>query len=255
MIPGFFAASSGAEWSPIALSPRLWLDDSTSVTDVSGAASEWQDKSGGELHVVQGTAGSRPSILSSAVNGRRALQFDGSNDHMVNSSSQGKSIFRNVSSAWSFVVFKRAATGTATRVLFGSSNASESGRSRLRFDIASNKLRLAQLRTDGTTPLTTSGATDVDTGWHAGLVTMDWVAAEGRIYLDGVLDGTALSFGTTGVTANTESAGNLTVGCNMNGSEAFFDGNVACVIAGANSLPTDAQRDRLFSWAQDRYGL
>lgn len=255
MIPGFFAASSGAEWSPISLSPRLWLDDSTGVTDVSGAASEWKDKSGGDLHVSQSTAASRPVILPSAVNGRRALQFDGFNDLMINDSPQGKSIFRNVSSAWAFVVFKRSATGGATCVLFGSSNASDPGRARLRMDIAGNKIRLSQLRTDGTTPLTVSGATDVDTNWHAALITMDWSSAEGRIYLDGALDGSASSFGSTGSSANSESAGSLTVGANMNESEAFCNGAVACVIAGANSIPTSVQRDRLFAWVQDRYGL
>lgn len=254
MIPGIVAGAPTI-WTPAALSPRFWVDDGTSITDVSGSASQWNDRSANAFHMSQATGANRPLIVPTAINGRRGIQFDGTSDRLTNSSVGAKAIFRNVSSAWGFIVFKRTATGTATRVLFGGSNNSDAGRARFRMDIASEKLRLAQLNTDGTTPLTTSGATNIDTNWHTVLMTMNWSTASGAIYLDGVLDGSASSFGTTASTANTQALGDLTIGSNMNGTEAFANVTIACVIAGANSLPDSVARGKLFEWADNRYGL
>lgn len=63
---------------------ELWLDaaDSSSVTTVSGAASQWNDKSGLGRHATQTTANNRPSY-SGTLNGRNVLTFDGTNDSML----------------------------------------------------------------------------------------------------------------------------------------------------------------------------
>lgn len=253
---GFYAAGgANSKWSPGSLSPRLWLDDSTAVTDVSGAASQWDDKSANSWHMTQATAGSRPTIIASAINGRRALEFDGTADLMATSAAGARAIYRNVSSGWAFVVFKRAATGSATRVVFGASTGVNSAAARLRFDIASDKVRISSARVDGTAAALLSGATSLDTNWHAALITVNWATTTGEIYLDGTLDGTSAAFGTAGSTSNTDSQANLSLGSNMNGTEAFLDGRVACVIAGAGQIPSSNQRSKLFAWAADRYGL
>lgn len=68
-----------------------WWDaaDSTTLFDASsggslvaadGAVGRWQDKSGAEQHIIQNTANNRPLRKASAVNGRDAVRFDGSND-------------------------------------------------------------------------------------------------------------------------------------------------------------------------------
>jgi hypothetical protein len=63
----------------------LWLDaaDAATVTTVSGAVSQWNDKSGNARHATQGTAGSRPSYNSSGLNGKGLLTFDGTNDQLT----------------------------------------------------------------------------------------------------------------------------------------------------------------------------
>jgi hypothetical protein len=253
---GFYAAGgANSKWSPGFLSPRLWLDDSTAVTDVSGSASQWNDKSANGWNMAQSTAANRPTIIASAINGRRALEFDGTSDFMATTAAGARAIYRNVSAGWAFLVFKRAATGSATRVLFGASTGVNSAAARLRFDLAAEKIRIASARVDGTPATLLSGATSIDTSWHAALITVDWATTTAEIHLDGVLDGSSTSFGTAGSTSNTDSQANLSIGSNMNGTEAFFDGRVACVIAGAGSLPTSGQRTKLFAWAEDRYGL
>jgi hypothetical protein len=63
---------------------QLWLDaaDASSVTTVSGAASQWNDKSGNGRHATQTTANNRPAY-NGVIGGKAALTFDGTNDAMA----------------------------------------------------------------------------------------------------------------------------------------------------------------------------
>ena len=73
---------------------QLWLDASDASTLFSattggslvaadGAVARWEDKSGNGRHFTQSTAGSRPARKTNQQNGRDALLFDGSNDHLI----------------------------------------------------------------------------------------------------------------------------------------------------------------------------
>ena len=61
-----------------------WWDasDAASITTVSGAVSQWNDKSGNGVHATQTTANNRPVNTSQTLNGRAVMTFDGSNDIM-----------------------------------------------------------------------------------------------------------------------------------------------------------------------------
>jgi len=64
----------------------LWLDadDETTFTFSSGTlVSQWDDKSGEDNHVTQGTAASQPSRDAATLNGKAVVTFDGANDRMV----------------------------------------------------------------------------------------------------------------------------------------------------------------------------
>lgn len=71
------AGMMGGGFSPLELSPALWLDalDASTVTLVSSAVSQWADKSGNNRHAVQATSGSRPTYSSSQIvfNGSKNL--------------------------------------------------------------------------------------------------------------------------------------------------------------------------------------
>jgi len=64
-------------WNPSMITTALWLDaaDASTVTTVSGAVSQWNDKSGNGRNCSQGNASLRPVYGSSAVNGRNAVEF------------------------------------------------------------------------------------------------------------------------------------------------------------------------------------
>jgi hypothetical protein len=72
-------------WTPANTETQLWLDaaDSSTITLVSGAVSQWDDKSGNTRHATQSTPANRPIVLSSNINGLDVLSFDNSNDAMT----------------------------------------------------------------------------------------------------------------------------------------------------------------------------
>jgi hypothetical protein len=66
-------------FSPLDLSPALWLDasDTATITASLGSVSQWDDKSGNGRNVTQGTAAAQPTTGASTLNGLNVLNFDG----------------------------------------------------------------------------------------------------------------------------------------------------------------------------------
>lgn len=60
-----------------------WFDaaDIATITESSGAVSQWNDKSGNNYHLTQGTGASQPGTGSATQNGLNVLTFDGG-DHL-----------------------------------------------------------------------------------------------------------------------------------------------------------------------------
>lgn len=67
----------GGNFSPLDLSPALWLDadDNSTLTLVSGAVSEWRDKSGNNCHATQTNASNRPLFVANELNGTDVIRF------------------------------------------------------------------------------------------------------------------------------------------------------------------------------------
>jgi hypothetical protein len=82
--PGFLNVSSTVLWTPANITTALWLDaaDVSTVNTVSGAVSQWNDKSGNSRHAIQDTPALRPSLVASALNGNSAIRFDGIDDRI-----------------------------------------------------------------------------------------------------------------------------------------------------------------------------
>jgi len=82
--PGLITRSGGgvAPFSPLDLSPALWLDasDTATITQAAGAVSQWNDKSGNGRHVTQGSASLQPTTNTRTMNGLNVIDFDGTSD-------------------------------------------------------------------------------------------------------------------------------------------------------------------------------
>lgn len=72
------AVSAGAIWTPAEITVALWLDaaDAGTITEVSGAVSDWADKSSNARNFTQPTAGSKPTTGVDTINGLNVLSFD-----------------------------------------------------------------------------------------------------------------------------------------------------------------------------------
>lgn len=77
-----------APWTPANITTALWLDasDSSTITTVSDAVSQWDDKSGNNRHATQATSDRRPAYTSSGLNAKNIITFDGDNDYLITTS-------------------------------------------------------------------------------------------------------------------------------------------------------------------------
>jgi hypothetical protein len=82
----YYAILGKQTFSPLDLSPALWLDasDTATITASSGSVSQWNDKSGNGRNVTQGTAAAQPTTAAATLNGLNVLSFDGE-DNLVSS--------------------------------------------------------------------------------------------------------------------------------------------------------------------------
>jgi hypothetical protein len=77
--------SQKVNWDPSLITTALWLDaaDASTITTVSGAASQWNDKSGGGINFAQSSSTLRPATGSESLNSKNVITFDGTNDNMT----------------------------------------------------------------------------------------------------------------------------------------------------------------------------
>ena len=78
-IPYSLGGPEAAAFSPLDLSPVLWLDasDTSTITEVGNAVSQWDDKSGNGYHLTQATAAAQPKSGTATINSLNVIEYDG----------------------------------------------------------------------------------------------------------------------------------------------------------------------------------
>jgi len=73
-----------SNFNPKHLELAAWYDasDTSTITEISGSMSQWDDKSGNNRHLVQGTGSNQPSTGIRSINTINAIDFSGSNEYM-----------------------------------------------------------------------------------------------------------------------------------------------------------------------------
>ena len=117
---GASTSTGSGPFSPISLSPLLWLDasDASTITSSGGAVSQWDDKSGNGYDVTQGTASNQPATGATTINSLNVLDFDG-NDYLNGTAtamgSADRTIFvvvdSNNTSGWYFTFGQSGVSG------------------------------------------------------------------------------------------------------------------------------------------------
>lgn len=88
------------------------------------------------------------------------------------------------------------------------------------------------------------------------LLSMDYAAGRGRVYVNGEMTAENASLTSTGNTSDTNDTSYPTIGTGyIAGVEAPSLADMACYILGAGSLPSDDEIDKLFGWAAHYWGL
>jgi len=118
----------GGGFSPLSLSPALWLDASdvsTLFTERTGAAAStnvasdsdpvgtWKDKSGNARHVTAASDAARPTYKAGVQNSRSIIRFDGTDDWLRITGLTAYTSPVSVS-----IVVNPTAPGTGSRTLF-----------------------------------------------------------------------------------------------------------------------------------------
>ncbi len=254
--------SAPLPWRPsgLAAPPQVWLADDSVVVD-SGVVSEWRDVGSAGIH-FSSTTTTRPAVLNDAsIRGRQIVRFDGTDDRLLNSTAAGLAIMRNVTSGWAFAVYRKRSLDTVTGdrpIIWLPRGGSTAARFLLACSSGSTKNRPVvagrRLDTDGFSGAA-APAEVTSTDWRMVYGIANYGVNSATLHLNGELITHATGvWGAGGATSNTSSTNPATIGASASGA-AYTDIDLACLLIGTNSVPGDADIDRLFGWAAHRYGL
>lgn len=260
MIPGIIASRGPLSWNPglMSVPPSIWLDDSTSVTNVSGYASAWASKGTASGGYGQAESGRRPQIMSAGLNGLRTLKHDGVDDYLGSGDAALLNAFRARSSGWIFAVVRKLAVdaGGENRNIVSNAPGNAAGGGRLTLGIVGNKPYLYSERPDGAAGALLTSTLDMGTDWRILYVQANWGAATAAIDVDGSADVSSTSFGTPGNSSDTVAYYPAGIGAFVGSPPVVFaDVECAAILQSGNGLPSSDERDKLAGWAAWRYGL
>jgi hypothetical protein len=232
---------SFTQWTPALISTALWLDaaDASTVTTVSGAVSQWNDKSGNGRNATQETLANRPALTAAALNNKNVLTFANGNFLRVT--------HQWANSAFSFFVVFKHSSGVFP-AFYAENNGSNAGYLALGMNSATPG-NLAISRTGQATsstnliPGTTTSriSTYVSTGISGGNINVS-------VFMDGTEASSTPSL--TSLLSNSESL----IGASRNGLQDLYAGTIAEILLVPQAISTDT-RQRIEGYLAHKWGL
>ena len=229
-------------WNPSMITTALWLDaaDASTVTVVSGAVSQWNDKSGNSRHATQSTSGKRPLFAATGLNSMPAIDCDGTDDELLLAGVTAlTSVFQSL-----FVVAKRDNAGGRTEVSIGIGGL-PSGNGIADVPRWSDNVMYSFLGYIPNRPTPTSVITDLP------YITSLTGGSVQRSYTNGTLIGTGT---TQSATPFSVTAGYIGSGTAITAATAYFDGKISEIVL----LPQEAStvtRQLVEGYLAHKWGL
>ena len=215
--------SSWVNFNPLSLQPSIWMDSSdlSTITESSGAVSQWTDKSSNAFAFTQSVAAAQPTTGTRTVNGRNAIDFDAGDRLFRNSTS----IVNQSDGTFTIFAVVLADISSGTRTIFsGDPGGGARPPQFLRLDGTTlQSIRIT--RFDGTTGVVTASLTSAFTAGNPVLVRSVLNSAVLQVFAD-YRSGTAVA-STGGASA---SATLHEIGAANNGQQ-LFDGLICEIIA------------------------
>jgi hypothetical protein len=98
------------------------------VTTNGASIARWEDQSGNGWHLTQTTAGSRPTLTTSALNSKNGVTFDGVSQHIRDTTNNAGNLLSN--KLFVFMVFKfQTYSGTSSINIISRNGGTQSGQS------------------------------------------------------------------------------------------------------------------------------
>jgi len=235
----YLAEKWGIMKPTLLLNNILWLDatDTTTISEIDGAVSEWRDKSGKNNHVTQSTESKKPNSQLININGLPAIKFDRVDDNLVNTS------FPNLDTFSIFIVVEYTDIGAQGQQSLSVSNATEAGTG---VDFFYNDTSLS------------SFVAVRDSAEFVRLVFLD-ESPKLRIYA-AILDGVNLKYYVNNVLQDTGVSGpvfdtltTLTLGSTVD-DDSFLEGYIGEVIIYDRAI-ADLERNLLFDSLGEKWGI
>ena len=252
--------SSYQPFSPLALQPRLWLDasDLTTITESSGAVSEWRDKSGNGYSFTQATSTAQPTTGTTTLNGLNVLSFDGIDDWMVSTAAASEWKFLHDGTEYlAGLVVRRAVAGVfaafySTQIAIGS--VQQTG-TRMVFNVA-NQWGIIIHGLPGV--VVANGITSVGTGTSPRVVSARVspsasVANRLTMALDGGQPITPN--GSNGALTTNDPYRTLHLGTQATATTGLFNGYMAELVFVTGSSVTDLNRQRLHEYLNRKWAV
>jgi hypothetical protein len=240
------------------ISTALWLDaaDASTITESSGAVSQWNDKSGNSRNAVEVAGVSKPTLATAVQNNLNTVRFDGTQAFSV---PNAVSMTRNIGS-FSVIAIRKFAALPATEQNIFRANTNGSG-SRVFFGAgvtAANKVQVGGRRLDADSFASVASSGDASTTLfeiQSGIY--DYANSDLYLHINGTLAASSTSFQANGSTSDTDSQLVAIGGGGGGGSgftSGFFNGDIGELVA----LPTAASldtRQKLEGYLAHKWGL
>jgi hypothetical protein len=222
-------------FSPLDLSPALWLDaaDTTTITESSGSVSQWDDKSGNARNLVQANSVIQPSTGTATINGLNVINFTGSGARRL--ARQNDNILQNVGGGTIFAVVNGTySSAFGTFVLITTNNTASFARCYLGNN--SGTITSGGRRLDDNAFQSVASASVTNNTPVVAAAFYDYANAALRVSVNGTQTTRTGGFQTAGNTSNT--ASRIVLGAN-DGAAEIFTGVIAEIIVTARVLTTD----------------
>lgn len=233
----------GTAFTPLSLSPTLWLDasDTATITAAANRVSAWADKSGNGNNASQSTAGLKPTTNTTTMNGRNVLDF--SSNLIVTSS------FTITAATTTFIVFTSSSSAAQIFIEHGPNWNINSGEI---FFINSATQYAFGYNRGGAAPLGGNSAflTTRTSGAHQLSFVTDGTYANGLAWQDGSALTKSLIYSNT---VSTSATAALNIGDRSGGAVAPLAGSLAEIIIYNSSLST-ANRQAVEAYLKAKWG-
>jgi hypothetical protein len=247
-----------AAWTPAALGTNLalWLDadDASTITLNGSDVAQWNDKSGNDYHVVQGTASLQPRYEAAGMNGKPALNNEDGGFLLRGTTP----MFRNVDGATIVAVYRAtfplAGGAAANGMLVAVNGGAITGATRLSLTTtgARHSFGGRRLDADGYTVVTSPTSLTADpTIWMGNA---DFANAQANTWLNGTADIAGAAFQAAGNTSDTNSFGIGLFNRFSGGLDTYDNTHVSEVLFIDATLSTD-DRQKLEGYLAHKWGL